>query len=205
MKKIIIFIPLIIFLAYKFWPEKTIEYPPGVLVPEIPKQTNLTNGKVWQEDEFKIQALAEYEITARVLSLNFYSLGKESELSPVDLAFGWEKMSDQSVLDRIEISQSNRWYQWHSDDLPIPTAEISQSSANTHILPNDDFIKDKIDDLYKGSIVRMKGYLVEIHTDDGWHWKSSLTRNDTGGGACEVFWVNDLEILDSQNLNGELK
>ncbi len=205
MKKIIILIPLIIFLAYKFWPEKRIYYPPGVLVSEAPKQTNLTNGKEWQVDEFKIKALAEYDITARVLSLNYYSLGKESELSPVDLALGWEKMSDQAILDRIEISQSNRWYHWQSEDLPIPSSEISKNSANTHILPSDDSIKDKLDELCKGSLIKMKGYLVSIHTDDGWHWKSSLTRDDTGGGACEVFWVNDLEILDSQTYNGELK
>ncbi len=205
MKKLIIFVPLIIFLVYKFWPEKSIEYPSGILIEQIPKQTNLTNGKEWQVDEFKIKALAEYDIKARILSMNFYSLGKESELSPVDLALGWEKMSDQSVLNRIEISQSNRWYHWQSEDLPISSSEISRSSANVHILPNDDSIKDKIDELCKGSLVRMKGYLVAIHTDDGWHWKSSLTRNDTGGGACEVFWVNDLEILDSQTYKGELK
>ena len=187
MKKLIILVPLIIFLAYKFWPEKEIDYPPGVLVSEIPKQNNLTNGKEWQVDEFKIKALAEYSISARVLSLNFYSLGKESELSPVDLALGWEKMSDQSILDRIEISQSGRWYHWESEDLPIASSEISKSSANVHIIPKDDSVKDKIDELCKGSLIKMKGYLVEIHSDNGWHWKSSLTRDDTGGGACEAF------------------
>ena len=30
-------------------------------------------------------------------------------------------------------------------------------------------------------------------------------RDDTGGGACELFWVESLEILDSQSLNGELQ
>jgi hypothetical protein len=205
MKKLIIIIPLVIFLAYEFWPERRFEYPPGVLVPEIPKQTNLKNGKEWHVGEFKIKALAEFDITARILSLDFYSYGKESKLSPVDLALGWEKMSDQSVLDRIEISQGSRWYNWRSDNLPIPASEISCSSANVHIIPGDDTIKDKLDDLYKGSLIRMKGYLVEIHMANGWHWISSLRRDDTEGGACEVFWVNDLEILDPQTYNGELK
>jgi hypothetical protein len=42
----------------------------------------------------------------------------------------------------------------------------------------------------------MKGYLVEITTTEGWRWKSSLKRDDTGGGSCELFWVEQLEIFD---------
>ncbi len=139
------------------------------------------------------------------LGMNFYSLGDESKLSPVDLALGWGQMSDQKILNQIEITQSNRWYHWQTESFPIPSSVISKSSANVHIIPKDDSIKDKIDDLCKGSLIEMRGYLVEIHKDNGWHWKSSLSRDDTGGGACELFWVDDLEILDSQSLNGELQ
>lgn len=46
-----------------------------------------------------------------------------------------------------------------------------------------------------GHIVRFHGYLIEARRDDGWHWRSSLTRNDTGNGACELIWVEDLEVL----------
>ena len=28
-----------------------------------------------------------------------------------------------------------------------------------------------------------------------WRWISSMTREDTGGGACEVIFVQDLEVL----------
>ncbi len=205
MKKLIILIPLVIFSVYKFWPEKTIEYPAGVLIPETPKQINLPDSKQWQLDDYKIKALAEYDIKARVLSLNFYSLGEESKLSPVDLALGWGQMSDQSILDQIDITQSNRWYHWRTESFPIPSSVISKSSANVHIIPKDELIEDEIDELCKGSLIHLKGYLVEIHKDDGWHWKSSLSRDDTGGGACELFWVESLEILDSQSLNGELQ
>jgi hypothetical protein len=30
---------------------------------------------------------------------------------------------------------------------------------------------------------------VQVNTPDGWRWRSSLTREDTGGGACEVVYV----------------
>ncbi len=205
MKKLFFLIPVVIFIVYKSLPEKSIIYPAGILVAEDPKQVNLTHRKEWQRDEFSFRALAEYKIKGRVLSMNFYSLGKESELSPVDLALGWGRMSDQNIIDKITVTQSNRWYHWETESMPIPRSEISKSSANVHIIPKDDSIKDKIDELYKGSLIEMKGFLVEVKAEKGWRWKSSLTRDDTGGGACELFWVDDIEILNVQNYNGELQ
>ena len=45
-----------------------------------------------------------------------------------------------------------------------------------------------------GHVVALEGYLVKVDSQDGWWWRSSLTRNDTGNGACEVVWVNEVEI-----------
>jgi len=105
-------------------------------------------------------------------------------------------MSDQSVIDNIEISQSNRWYHWQSDKLPIPRNEITLNSANVHIIPKDENVEDRFDKVYKGSLIEMKGYLVKVTAAKGWKWKSSLRRDDTGGGSCELFWVEDLKVFD---------
>lgn len=195
-KGLIALVLLVIVLVYLFYPETVITYPAGVTAPDQPKQKNLIEGKLWQVGEFNLKALAEYQIKARVLSRNNFSLGKESEISPFDLALGWGPMSDQSVIDKIDISQSNRWYRWRADVLPIPAREISLNSANVHIIPKDETIEDKFDDVYSGSLIEMKGYLVEISTAEGWRWKSSLKRDDTAGGSCELFWVEDLTIHD---------
>ncbi|MBE0570075.1 MAG: hypothetical protein IH618_00905 [Ignavibacteriaceae bacterium] len=187
---------LIVVLIYFFYPETVVTYPAGITAPDQPKQTSISVIKKWELDEFYFNALAEYQIKARVLSRNNFSIGKESEISPFDLALGWGPMSDQSVIDKIDISQSNRWYRWRADVLPIPAREISLNSANVHIIPKNETIKDKFDDVYSGSLIEMKGYLVEITTADGWRWKSSLKRDDTAGGSCELFWVEDLLVFD---------
>jgi hypothetical protein len=187
---------LTVVLIYFFYPETVVTYPSGVTAPDQPKQTNINVIKKWELDQFYFKALAEYQIKARVLSRNNFSIGKESEISPFDLALGWGPMSDQSVIDKIDISQSNRWYRWKADVLPIPAREISLNSANVHIIPKDETMKDKFDNVYSGSLIEMKGYLVEITTTDGWRWKSSLKRDDTAGGSCELFWVEDLEVFD---------
>ena len=198
MKKIIILSSvLVIVLVYFFYPEKVITYPPGITAPEQPKQNNLIYPKNWKVREFNIQGLAEYNIKARVLSRNNFSFGEESNLSPFDLALGWGPMSDQSVIDQFDISQSNRWYHWYSDHLPIPIRDVSLNSANVHIIPKDKTVEEKFENVYKGSLVEMKGYLVKVTKADGWHWISSLKRDDTGGGSCELFWVEEVSVFNN--------
>ncbi len=196
MKKLIILVPFIILLAYFIWPEKTITYPAGITAPEQPVQNNLSITKEWQKDGYTIKALAEYKIKARVLNRNNFSIGRESDLSPLDLALGWGPMSDQSVIDKIKITQSNRWYHWETDSSPIPLNQVSLNSANVHIIPNNEDVENKLENVYKGSLIEMKGYLVSINAKDGWHWQSSLKRDDTGGGSCELFLVDTLENFD---------
>ena len=108
MKKIIFTaIFLIITFTYFFWPEKVISYPSGQTAPDQPIQNNLSLNKEWHKDGFNIKALAEYKIKARVLSRNNFSIGRESKISPVDFALGWGPMSDQDVIVKFEITQSN--------------------------------------------------------------------------------------------------
>jgi len=83
-------------------------------------------------------------------------------------------------------------HSWKTDAFPIPRKEIETSSANMHIIPANEQVEDELDDILVGEIILLKGYLVKVTTDDGFRWVSSLSRNDTGNGACEVVWVEKL-------------
>jgi hypothetical protein len=148
-----------------------------------------------QLDPFTIEPVAGYEIRAKVLSIERYYLGREAELSPVDFALGWGPMSDDAVISQLNISQGNRWYQYRwPNQPPIAPDLIAQSSANTHLVPANDDIKAKLLRVKKGEIVQLKGFLINVKHEDGWMWRSSLTRDDTGGGSCELMWVVDVVV-----------
>ena len=40
----------------------------------------------------------------------------------------------------------------------------------------------------RGDRVRIDGWLVQVEGED-WRWRSSLTRDDSGGGACELVYA----------------
>jgi len=168
---------------------------PGVLASEPPYQENISPSVSYKGDEYTITELAKFRIKAKVLSKKNYYIGREADVSPTDLALGWGNMSDESVLDKIEISQSNRFYRWHVESFPIPRLEIETHSANMHLIPATDSIKSDIDRVQEGEIIEISGSLVKVTSTDGWRWKSSQTRNDTGRGACELIWVESLHIV----------
>ena len=137
-----------------------------------------------------LKPLAGFSVDARVLSREDYRMGREAELSPTDLALGWGRMREDNVTSALSISQSSRWYryQWEREP-PLPPQEIATSSANMHMIPADAAVAEALDAIRKGDNVRIEGWLVEASAADGWRWRSSTTREDTGGGACEVIYV----------------
>ena len=79
-----------------------------------------------------------------MLSRELYSLDREADLSPIDLALGWGHMSDSAVLEKIKISQSQRFYFWRVDEFPIPRGDIERSSANMHMIPANDALASRL-------------------------------------------------------------
>ncbi|WP_144393625.1 hypothetical protein [Pleionea sediminis] len=181
-------------VAIMIWPEPEITYGPGVRAPKQPLQTNLSNASGFKHQDYTITPLANFSINAKVLSRENYYSGREADLSPVDFALGWGRMSDESILQHFDISQRNRWYYWRSDNMPIPRNEISSSSANMHLIPANNQIKGQLARVKKGQVISLKGKLVKVNAADGWRWQSSLSRTDTGDGACELIWVESIRV-----------
>jgi hypothetical protein len=173
------------------WPGNLTKYPPGVLVADAPDQTPTSNGQSWQVKGYTIKALADYRIRARVLMTERYFLGREADLSPLDFSVGWQRMSDQKVLDEISFYRQRRAYAYRpkGSAWPIPSEQINSQSANMHLIPADAEVLHRLRSVSEGDIIELRGYLVEATAPDGWRWRSSLSRTDSGDGACELMWV----------------
>lgn len=146
-------------------------------------------------DQHLLRPLAAFAIEARVLGREDYRLDRGAALSPTDLALGWQRMADPAVYERLDISQGGRWYRyrWGSEGPPIPAREIVRSSANMHLVPANAAVARAISRVEPDQTVRLQGWLLEVEADDGWRWRSSLSREDSGDGACELIYVCDFE------------
>ena len=187
---------LLAFGAYKQGFNRQVQHPPGAIAPESPRQTRTSEPPfAFPEGSYTIKPLADFSIKARVLSREDYSMGREADLSPIDLAFGWGPMSDTAVIKRLTISQSGRFYFWRYEGTPpIPDQDIISHSANMHLIPANNDIHKKLKTVRQGQVVSLKGHLVAVNAPDGFTWTSSLTRDDSGAGACEVIWVTAVSL-----------
>ncbi|MAD44612.1 MAG: hypothetical protein CMI02_07120 [Oceanospirillaceae bacterium] len=182
MKKIIILVIIVMFAWWQF---------------SSPSVDDLQNhGGRLTIGDYRILPLQDnFAITARVLSRKNYSFGREAELSPMDFALGWGPMADPEIIAYFDIHQSGRWYRWRAETLPLPLRTVETHSANMHMVPADQWVADQLDDVEEGQMITLQGKLIRADAADGWHWVSSLTRNDTGNGACELVLVEAVTVV----------
>ncbi|PNS07523.1 hypothetical protein [Solilutibacter silvestris] len=158
------------------------EAPLQTAVPDGIAKFNVTHGR--------LDALAGFSVDARVLSRRDYSGDRPALFSPIDLALGWGPMTDGTTLAQLNVRQSNRWYRygWVGNP-PLDPGAIIRNSANMHMIPSNAAIENALRAVQRDDRVRIDGWLVEAHDGGGWNWRSSMTRDDSGAGACEVVYV----------------
>ena len=150
----------------------------------------------------KLTFLYSYNIEALVVHKKNYSSHKiEDKLVPVDLALAWGKVAQYNKEIDFHWSQSGRWLFWRVDsdtDLALVggmNGIISQAS-NNHLIPANISVKNKIKKIKKGDHIKIKGYLVNVYASKSagnrWDMNSSISREDTGSGACEIIYVTDI-------------
>lgn len=195
-RNILILLAVLALAAHLFAPKPKADWS-GTPVPADPLQSSTALPPAWRQGEEVIIPRARYELKAVVLSKRHYAdWNTESKLSPYDLALGWGPMSDSAVINALQITQDSRWYNYYWENAPpIEVSQIVRHSANNHIIPADRAVLREVEALRRFDLVRLKGYLVDVERADGWSWRTSLTRDDSRGGSCELFWVEEAEVV----------
>jgi hypothetical protein len=168
----------------------------GMPAPKAPVQSSTQLPPAFQHQGFTIKPLARYQISGVVLHRERYRFDAMSSICPIDLGLGWGSMSIASVINDLKITQRGRFLLYTSKDkngeLPLEYDQLNRSSSNNHCLPADEKVRSKLLALKRHEVASLEGYLVEVTETNGGLWRSSLTRDDTEGGACEILWVTSV-------------
>lgn len=182
------------------WADQRLQPSPAAIGAQVfadsPVQT-ATDAAPFVLHGYRVRPLAAFALRARVLGRENYYFGREADLSATDLALGWKRMADPAVYQRLNVSQGGRWfyYSWRGAAPPIPEREIIESAANMHMIAASPEVARALARVRAGDWVRITGLLVEASDPaSGWRWSSSLSRSDSGAGACELVYVQALQI-----------
>ncbi len=154
--------------------------------------------KETKNGHFTITQVAEYKLSGMVVSKETYSDDWNAKVSPIDLAIVWGKLAEPENAPYITYSQSNRWYFYqYKAESPFDNSFVISHSANNHIIPANENIREAVKTIGKRDKIVLEGFLVNIKgTYEGRAvtWNTSLTRKDTGDGSCELFYVTKVRI-----------
>jgi len=174
--------------------QRPIERAPGVLVPATPQQVELADAAPLEFLGHELKPRAKFSVEARVLSAERYRWDGGARLAPVDLALGWGPMSDSAMLERFEVTQGARFYTLYPQDETVDLGLALRHSANMHLIPASEAVRHALESARAGHVVSLRGQLVDASRPDGFTWRTSLTRDDSGAGACELFYVESAAL-----------
>lgn len=153
---------------------------------------------------YTVKPLAEYEIWGLVVSnhdsdawWDWIHKASNDHLNVVDLCVvfaenverggyvGLDYSSGQFVCN-VQTSSSERWQRFSMRAL-----------SNNHLLADRASIVSRLRDVRVGDQVRIRGLLAEYAHNAGFAFQrgTSLTRDDTGNGACETIYVQEIDVL----------
>ena len=161
--------------------------------------------------EYELTSLYDYEINGLIvhkMDYTFFSLYKYDSVFPMDLCMLWGNNVKNKVYQSktLKFSQDMRWCfcQWRGK-IDFNSDEFS----NNHLIVNNHEIEKKIKALSVGDQVKIKGQLVDVKANNRgssgqydpeyFEMKTSTERDDSGAGACEIIYVEDIEILKKSN------
>jgi hypothetical protein len=149
--------------------------------------------------KYTILPQAGYNMSAMVVSTRRYRRGYMSKLSPYDYATIWGKMPE--YLPYIKFDQIVRFCLFntkHAELVDIPY--VLTHMTNNHLIPATPNLRSALSKARKKDLVIIDGYLVNVVALDKKNnisnWNSSLSRQDTGNGACEIIYVTRLRLND---------
>lgn len=187
-------------------------YSPEVLAPPVQKAIPKPNPFSFVSDgyQYNVTPLYDYEMNAVVVHKYDYTRFKFYKLDsvfPLDLCVVWGENVSQGIFRNktVRFSQDGRFCHYQGE-IPLNGNEIS----NNHLVVNDNAIEKKLKNISHGDQIKIVGKLVNIDAKnigkpvsqydyESFKWGTSVTREDSGAGACETIFVENVEILKKAN------
>ena len=213
MPKFLFYLALVLFTASQLAGFYAKKLPDSSLIskslipPPIQQETEEENFSFkYYDKKYLVKPLADYEISGMVVSHNdihswFDMYHDKSSVDIKDLCVLWGTNTRNNLFKDFKF-ESGAWTCYFSTSNNEAYEKFFQDEiSNNHLISADPKIRDLIQSARIGDQIKMKGHLVSYTSEDnpqGWR-SSSLVREDTGNGACEVMYVKDFRFLKRNN------
>ncbi len=155
---------------------------------------------------YAIDPIHSYELSGLVVTAHdsdsFFDISHKDwndYLNTKDICVVWGGNLDRRFLPKMEFWSGNWTCYFRTGDAEAWRNFKPNQISNNHVLPADEAIAELLRGIRVGDEIRLKGHLVNYSIDGGHPRKSSVVREDTGNGACEILYVEEAHVLASHN------
>lgn len=171
---------------------------------------------VFNKDNYHyiLTPLYNYTLNGLVLHTQKYdswwSLDRTDKTFTKDVCLIWgNNISNKAYQDpALGIKQDFRFCLFSYSSRPRQTISNNELS-NNHLIPSNQAVLSKILNIEGGDQVRIRGKLVNVQASaigatgnyeyKMANWNTSVSRDDSGAGACEIIYVEAVEIIKKGN------
>ena len=156
----------------------------------------------YNDETFEIIPKYDYELFGLVVSYRLHDANgstmihdlTKDHLNVADFCVVWGTSADTKLLQNMDFSNGQFTCQYSGSHTVWDKFNHEQLS-NNHLLALDENIREQIDEVKIGDQIRIKGWLSHYINPVGSERGTSIVRTDTGNGACETIFVNEIELL----------
>jgi hypothetical protein len=176
---------------------KELEFEPSQTLVKVPNFSFSYIGNTYQ-----IEPKAKYEISGLVVSHNNINsfadiYHDETSVDIKDICLIWGRNLNNEIFKNVSFWNESVSCHVKYDKLPNSVKFYMTDLSNNHLISSDAKVRQAISNIRVGDQVTLKGKLVNYWDSRYPEFvrKTSLNRKDTAGGACEVMFVESVEII----------
>jgi hypothetical protein len=157
----------------------------------------------YNDEHFIVMPKYDYELNGLVVSyrlhdadggMMLHALNKD-HLNVADYCVVWGESANPALLNQFDFSNGQFTCQYSTQSQDAWQAFNNQQLSNNHLLALDDEVRETIGDITIGDQITIKGWLAHYKNPMGYERGTSTVRTDSGNGACETIFVNEISIL----------
>lgn len=204
--KIACLVFLLLFLVSSFLGEglpAASDIDPRIFAPPVQERVQMAPFTVRSEDvDYTITPLYSYDLHGLVVSchdsdglFDYYHKLWGDTLNVKDLCVLWGSNVQTDIYTKLNYSSGSYTCYVSTPDSDIWRRFDTSELSNNHLLTDDPAIAAALRDTAVGDQVRIRGYLSQYSHGQGFERGTSISRTDTGNGACETIFITGYDVL----------
>lgn len=201
----IVIVTSLVWLLVSFWNRNelpgNIDYVPEVLGEPLQTPTRKPSfDATYNGVEYRIDPEFEYDLHGVIVSYRHHDDSRmhmlaNDHLNMLDVCVIWGSNTGNPLIHKISFWNGIFTCNVKTSDHEAWKAFDMTKLSNNHLISDDEFIRDQVQDVQVGDQIRVRGHLASYSSEKGGKRGTSTTRLDTGNGACETLFIERFEIV----------